>query len=211
MFLVTLFFHNLSFSDFSWCWAHSHGWTLNHQWYLRISEYLCSLPYHIHITSLFFLSFKLSFSFWSSFISEKEVADSPVSALPDCLFLNFATAVTSYLCPFHCLHFQSLLLSSYYSLPFVFFLYHQLCITKHGPVINVLPLFSFVTELLPTVSNMSSRVRQSKTRVKNVKSKGNKTCFYPHFASIFPQITLYFKVLWNNITDFLVIITPSIQ
>ena len=166
---------------------------------------------NIHITSLFFLSFKLSFSFWSSFISEKEIADSPVSALQDCLLLNFATAVTSYLCPFHCLHFQSLLLSSYYSLPFVFFLYHQLCITKHGPVINVLPLFSFVTELLPTVSNMSNRVRQSKTRVKNVKSKGNKTCFYPHFASIFLQITLYFKVLWNNITDFLVIITPSIQ
>lgn len=210
MFLVTLFFHNLSFPDFSWWWAHSHGWTLNHQWYLRISEYLCSLPIYISHLSLFFL-FKLSFCFCSSLISEKEIADSPVSALPDRLFLNFAIAVTSYLCPFRCLHFQSLLLSSDYSLPFVFFLYHQLCITKHGPVINVLPLFSFVTELLPTVSNMSSKVRQSKARVKNVKSKGNKTCFYPHSASIFLQITLYFKVLWNNITDFLIIITPSIQ
>ena len=209
MFLVTLFFHDLSFPDFSWWWAHSHGWTLNHQWYLRISEYLCSLPIYISHLSFFYHSNCLSP--FDLFISEKEIADSPVSAFPDCLFLNFATAVTSYLCPFHCLHFQSLLLSSDYSLPFVFFLYHQLCITKHGPVINVLPLFSFVTELLPTVSNMSSRVRQSKTRVKNVKSKGNKTCFYPHFASIFLQITLYFKVLWNNITDFLVIITPSIQ
>ena len=40
------------------------------------------------------------------------------------------------------------------------------CITKQGPVINVLPLFPFVTELLPAVSNMSSKVRQSNTKVK---------------------------------------------
>lgn len=177
------------------------------------------IPQNLSISVLFQHTLHISLSLFivpivfllCSLISEKEIADSPVPSLPDWLFLNFATAVTSYLCPFLCLHFQSLLLSSDYSLPFVFFLYHQLCITKHGPVINVLPLFPFVIELLPAVSNMSSKVRQSKTRVKNVKSKDNKTCCYPHSASIFMQIILYFKVLWNNITDFLVIITPSIQ
>ena len=91
--------------------------------------------YTFHISLSLFLLFKLSFSLCSSFISEKEIADSPVPALPDCLFLNFATAATSYLCPFLCLHFQSLLLSSDYSLPFVFSLYYQPRITEQGPVI----------------------------------------------------------------------------